>query len=73
MFEFFNWIWNISSEYFFNNCMEFNDTSDNMKEYIEEENSNTNYICSICSYNMRNTRCYEFECVNYGRDILPEF
>ena len=27
----------------------------------------------ICSYNMRNTRCYEFECVNYGRDILLEF
>lgn len=71
MFEFFHWIWNLSSGYFFNNCMELNDTPDNNNDDIcKEEDSIANYICPICSYNMRNTRCYELECVNYGRDIL---
>lgn len=73
MFDFFNWIWNLSSGYFFDDCMVLNNTHDNMKEDIDKENSKANYICPICSYNMRNTKCYEFECVNYGLDILPEF
>ena len=70
MCKFIKWFWNLFTiSNFFDNYMELY----NMKEYIEEENSKANYICHICSYNMRNTRYYEFGCVNYGQYILPEF
>lgn len=73
MFEFFYWIWNLSTGYFFNNYINFDNTSDNNDNKRYNEDSKANYICPICSYNMRNTRCYEFECVNYAQVILSEF
>lgn len=40
---------------------------------IKSDQISFDYICPICSYNIANTRCYELECINYGKEILVEF
>jgi hypothetical protein len=75
MFGVIKYIFNLISSGFgniFNNCIK-NDNFEEIyiiKNYENNINSKSNFICHVCSYNLANTRCYEFECVNYGKQIL---